>query len=246
MSDNDEVVDIEVKVATEEEDRKEEEQEAEEPPPPVYNCPCHCCDDDSIVPASVGSVAPNFHIQAILPSGKFHDFELSNFVEDGKWLLMVTVPIRDYHINSSMLVALSNNYQRFEEIGCNILAVIPENLFVLNAWCTQNKKEGGIGFLHYPFGSDLAFCIHKRYGLMVDNMILRGIFLIDPDKIIRHMSINDPNIGISIEELIRIIKAYQFAREHGEVCPAQWKEGDEAIKPTVAESKRFFGNKYDD
>jgi alkyl hydroperoxide reductase subunit AhpC len=69
---------------------------------------------------------------------------------------------------------------------------------------------------------------------------LRGTAIIDPDGVVQHLSYNQPDVGGNIEEVRRFVKGYQFARAHGEVCPAQWQEGGETIKPNAKESKRDF------
>lgn len=69
---------------------------------------------------------------------------------------------------------------------------------------------------------------------------LRGTAIIDPDGIVRHISMNHPDVGRNIDEVLRLVQAYQFAREHGEVCPAQWHEGADTIKPDVKQSKEYF------
>jgi len=61
---------------------------------------------------------------------------------------------------------------------------------------------------------------------------LRGLFLIDKDGIIRHMLVNDLPLGRNVDEALRVLDALQFVEKHGEVCPANWKPGEEAMKPT--------------
>ena len=60
----------------------------------------------------------------------------------------------------------------------------------------------------------------------------RGLFLIDKDGIVRHELINDLPIGRSVDEALRVVDAMQFVREHGEVCPANWKKGQQALDPS--------------
>ena len=76
--------------------------------------------------------------------------------------------------------------------------------------------------------------ISKEYGVLLDaGIALRGLFLIDKEGIVRHMLVNDLSLGRSVDEAIRVLDALQFTEEHGEVCPANWKQGDEAMKPTA-------------
>lgn len=69
--------------------------------------------------------------------------------------------------------------------------------------------------------------------LVDDSVALRGTFLIDKSGIVRHATLNDLPLGRNIEETLRVIDALQFTEKHGEVCPANWKKGDMAMKPTA-------------
>ena len=69
---------------------------------------------------------------------------------------------------------------------------------------------------------------------------LRGIFIIDENQKIRSVQINDDAVGRSVDEAIRLIKAFQHADKHGEVCPANWQPGDNTIKPHQEDKKIFF------
>jgi len=74
---------------------------------------------------------------------------------------------------------------------------------------------------------------------------LRGLFIIDPVGKIRSIQINDDAVGRSVEETIRILKAFQWADSHvGEACPASWKPGDDTIKTNPYESKEYFSSHY--
>ena len=69
----------------------------------------------------------------------------------------------------------------------------------------------------------------------------RGLFIIDKEHNVRQITINDLPVGRSVEETLRLVKAFQFVDEHGEVCPAGWQPGSDTIKPTVDASKEYFG-----
>lgn len=71
----------------------------------------------------------------------------------------------------------------------------------------------------------------------------RGLFIIDGKGNLRQITINDLPVGRSVDEALRLVQAFQFTDEHGEVCPAGWKPGATTIKPDPAGSKRYFQNK---
>jgi alkyl hydroperoxide reductase subunit AhpC len=109
------------------------------------------------------------------------------------------------------------------------------------AWTNTPRNQGGLGQLTYPLVSDLTKKISAEYGLLLDGGIaLRGTFVIDKSGIIRHITINDLPLGRSIDETLRVLEALQFFEKNGEVCPADWKTGKQAINPKKA--NEYFKN----
>jgi len=101
--------------------------------------------------------------------------------------------------------------------------------------------------LKYPLLADLTKQVATDYDVLIKDagVALRGLFIIDPQGIIRQKTINDLPVGRSVDETLRLIKAFQFVEEHGEVCPANWNpNGNSAtIKPDPKGSQEYF-NKH--
>ena len=72
--------------------------------------------------------------------------------------------------------------------------------------------------------SDLTKNISKDYGVLIEDagISLRGTFLIDKNQNLRHMSVNDNNVGRNMDEYVRLVDAFNYSEEHGENCPATW------------------------
>jgi alkyl hydroperoxide reductase subunit AhpC len=224
-----------------------EPQEEEVVPEPeaelIFDCPCHYCDDDSIIPAKVGFRAPNFSLTVVQPTQIIERVELADFKD--KWLILATFPNLSSTITPSEMAAFSEQINRFADINCEILGLTLENVYSLTAWVEQPRNEGGIGPINFPVGADLGLDVERRYGIIDDDCIpSRSVVIVDPDQIVRHISIGLDSVARSVEEILRLVKAFQFVREHGEVCPAQWKEGDPAITPNVVDSKAYFEKNY--
>lgn len=79
-------------------------------------------------------------------------------------------------------------------------------------------QAGGLGSMQIPLIADLTKKISSDYGVLLekDGIALRGLFLIDPKGIVRHITINDLPVGRSVNETLRVIKAFQFVEKHGE------------------------------
>ena len=112
------------------------------------------------------------------------------------------------------------------------------------SWSKTSLKKGGIGELNYPLLSDIDCSVAKKYGVLLgdDKHPCRATFLIDPKLKIRHISMNDPPVGRNINELLRLVEAYQFTDENGEVCPVNWHKGDNTIKEDPVEKLEYFEN----
>jgi alkyl hydroperoxide reductase subunit AhpC len=113
------------------------------------------------------------------------------------------------------------------------------------AWINTPRKQGGLGNLKYPLLSDFSKEITRRYGILVDSnggIALRGLFIIDREQNLRQITINDLPVGRSVDEILRLIKAFQFVEKHGEVCPANWNEqtNPNTIKPDPVQSQEYF------
>ena len=117
-----------------------------------------------------------------------------------------------------------------------------DSQFTHFAWSNTPRKKGGIGKLNIPLLADVSRKLSRDYGVLLDEgHTARGTFIIDPKGIIRHISLNDPPVGRNIDEVLRLVKAYQFFEEHGSVCPAKWKsKKDKTIKPDPKGKLEYF------
>jgi len=130
--------------------------------------------------------------------------------------------------------------------------VSTDSHFTHLAWIKTPRTEGGLGHIEYPLLADISKNMSRDYGVLVDNpddamfgAALRGLYIIDGDGKLRAMQIHDDAVGRSVDETLRLVKAFQFADEHGEVCPANWQPGDKTIIPNQAEKVKYFQDAFD-
>ena len=90
--------------------------------------------------------------------------------------------------------------------------------------------------------SDIHKTIARDYGVLDEQagIALRGLFLIDREQVVQHVTINASAIGRNVDEVLRSLDALQHAETHGEVCPANWARGDAGIKATKESLQNFF------
>ncbi|XP_018431058.1 PREDICTED: thioredoxin-dependent peroxide reductase, mitochondrial-like [Nanorana parkeri] len=140
------------------------------------------------------------------------------------------------------IVAFSDKANEFRDVNCEVVAVSVDSHFCHLAWTNTPRKTGGLGHMNIPLLSDLTKQISRDYGVLLETpgIALRGLFIIDPNGIVRHMSVNDLPVGRSVEETLRLVKAFQYVETHGEVCPANWTPHSPTIKPSPEASKEYF------
>jgi peroxiredoxin (alkyl hydroperoxide reductase subunit C) len=181
----------------------------------------------------VAKQAPDFTATAVMPDNSMkEDFSLSDY--RGKYVILFFYPLDFTFVCPSEIIAFDKNLARFKERGCEVIGVSVDSQFSHWAWKNTPVKEGGIGNIQYPLVADLDKSISRRYGVLLDmGVALRGTFLIDKEGMVRHAVINDLPLGRSIDEALRMVDALKFHEEHGDVCPANWHEGEEAMTPTA-------------
>ena len=176
--------------------------------------------------------APDFKAQAVMANGAFEELSLSSY--RGKYVLLFFYPLDFTFVCPSEILAFDKALDEFKQRNCEILGVSVDSHFTHLAWKNTSVQTGGIGNIGFPLVADLDKSISEDYGVLLpDGIALRGLFLIDKEGIVRHQLINDLALGRSVEEAIRILDALQFTEKYGEVCPANWKPGEEAMKPTA-------------
>ncbi|OGQ27885.1 MAG: thioredoxin peroxidase [Deltaproteobacteria bacterium RIFCSPLOWO2_02_FULL_50_16] len=189
----------------------------------------------------VGKPAPDFKTNAVVKGEIIPDFTLSQF-KGKKEVILFFYPLDFTFVCPTELHAFQQNLSKFEERGVQIIGCSVDSHFSHLAWVNTPKKQGGIEGVTYPLVSDLSKSIAANYDVLVEGVGIayRGLFLIDKKGIVRHQIVNDLPLGRSIHEALRMVEALQFFEKHGEVCPANWQEGDRAMKPTHEGLKEYF------
>jgi peroxiredoxin (alkyl hydroperoxide reductase subunit C) len=189
--------------------------------------------------------APDFTATAVLPDNSFKEgFKLSDF--QGKYVLLFFYPLNFTFVCPTEILAFNREVKQFEESNCQLIGISIDSHFSHLAWKTTPVKNGGIGPIEYPLVSDLDKSISQKYQVLLDSGIaLRGLFLIDKEGIVRHQVVNDLPLGRNVHEALRILHALQFTEKHGEVCPANWQQGEDAMTPTAEGVAKYLSENLD-
>lgn len=183
--------------------------------------------------------APSFKKTAVI-DGMFEEVSLEQY--RGKWVLLAFIPLAFTFVCPTEIIAYSEAAKKFAGKNAQILFASTDSEYSLLAWTNVARKDGGLGPIDIPLLADTNHSLSRDYGVLIEEegIALRGIFLIDPQGNLRQITINDLPVGRNVEESFRLLEAFQFVEEHGEVCPANWQPGAETINPDVEKSKDYF------
>ena len=174
--------------------------------------------------------APDFTATALMPDGSFKsDFKLSAL--RGQKVVLFFYPLDFTFVCPSELLAFHNRIKEFQGRKTQVVGCSVDSQFTHLAWTNTSVEQGGIGKLGYPLVADLNKNIARTYDVLLNDAVaLRGSFLIDEQGVVRHQVVNDLPLGRNIDEMIRMVDALDFHKQHGEVCPAGWTKGKQGMK----------------
>ncbi|MGI6138573.1 MAG: peroxiredoxin [Candidatus Hydrogenedentales bacterium] len=177
--------------------------------------------------------APDFKAVTVMPDNSFNEnFRLSDF--RGKYVVLFFYPMDFTFVCPSEIIAFDKQLPDFAERNCQVIGVSVDSQFSHLAWKNTPIEKGGIGNIQYPLVADITKQIARNYGVLFEESVaLRGLFLIDKEGVVRHALINDLPLGRSVAETLRMLDALQHHEQYGEVCPANWSKGKEAMTATA-------------
>jgi peroxiredoxin (alkyl hydroperoxide reductase subunit C) len=142
---------------------------------------------------------------------------------EGKYWVLFFYPYDFSFVCPTELLALNERLQEFQDRECDVIAVSVDSHYSHLAWKRTPEEEGGIGPVRFPMVSDLKKEISEAYGVLTEEGVsLRATFLVDRTGIVRHATVNEMDLGRSVQELLRTLDAVRHIDETGELCPADW------------------------
>jgi peroxiredoxin 2/4 len=174
----------------------------------------------------VGQAAPDFEMLTT-QNMKTLDVKISLSDYRDKWLVLFFYPADFTFVCPTEIIAMNDRLQEFHDLDAEVLGVSCDSVHSHKAWIDTPKDKNGLGGLDYPLASDFLKTVARSYDVLVEEegIALRGLFIIDPDKIIRYQVVNDMNIGRSVDETLRVLEALQA----GGLCPSDWKPGQKLL-----------------
>ncbi len=187
----------------------------------------------------VGQAAPAFEGQAVV-NGQIQTIKLSDY--KNQWKVLFFYPLDFTFVCPTEITAFSDKIELFQNLNCQVVGCSIDSQFSHLAWTQQDRRQGGLGEIRYPLLADVTKAVSTAYGCLNDGGVaFRATYVIDDKNVIQHASINNLSVGRNVEEVARLVEAYQYTAKHGEVCPAGWTSGSDSMKPNPDGSKEWFG-----
>ena len=177
--------------------------------------------------ANVGQPAPDFKVQAYDRTkdgtdNQFGEVTLSDF--KGKWICLFFYPLDFTFVCPTEIVSFNENLGEFEDRDCVVLTASTDSVFSHKGWCDSHED---LAKLKYLMLADTTHSLARAYGVLKDDagIAYRGIFLIDPNGIVRWVAVHDLSVGRNVSEVLRVLDALQTDK----LCPCNWKQGEKTL-----------------
>lgn len=187
--------------------------------------------------ATVREAAPEWAGKAVV-NGKIKDISSNDY--KGKYVVLLFYPLDFTFVCPTEITAFSDFQAEFDKINTQVVAVSCDSHFSHLAWINTPRKQGGLGEMNIPVLSDFTKEMARDYGVLIEEqgVSLRALFIIDDKGILRHITVNDLPVGRNVEEVLRVVQAFQYTDKHGDVIPCNWKPGKATMK--VEKADQFF------
>lgn len=176
------------------------------------------------MPVYLGQKAPDFSVNTTKGP-----LTLSSL--KGKWVLLFSHPADFTPVCTTEFMAFSESYDDFKKLGVELVGLSVDSIYSHIAWLRDIKEHYGIE-VPFPVIADIDKEVAREYNLIDEKagLTVRGVFIIDPNQIVRWMIYYPAETGRNIREMLRVIKALQFNWEKKLATGANWEVGDPGIE----------------
>ncbi|WP_189702543.1 peroxiredoxin [Subsaximicrobium wynnwilliamsii] len=208
--------------------------------------------------ALVGKQFPDINVNAMNDMGDTFKLNvLEEAVNNKKKVVLFWYPKDFTFVCPTELHAFQSAIKEFEKRNTLVIGASCDTPEVHFAWLSTAKDNGGIEGVTYPILADSNRNLSSVLGILDiqnevydektdsmqvegDNVTYRATYIIDEEGKIVHESVNDMPLGRNVNEYLRLIDAYTHVQEKGEVCPANWEDGQAAMQPNANSTKEYL------
>jgi peroxiredoxin (alkyl hydroperoxide reductase subunit C) len=192
----------------------------------------------------IGKMAPNFLTVGVY-NNRLGKIRLSDY-HGKKYVVLIFYPANFTSVSPTELIKFSDQISEFRRLSTQILAISVDSPFSHLHYLLSKRSQGGLDQLNYPLISDLNQTITNKYRVLTnDGLSFPSSFIIDKEGIIQYYTVSNLLCGRSVNELLRILQSIQYIKENpGQVCPVDWKYGDQILHSHPLKSKVYFKTLY--
>lgn len=159
-----------------------------------------------------------------------------SFLCAGQYVVLFFWPLDFTFVCPTEICQFDDKRAEFEAINTQIIGCSVDSHFTHREYTMKPRERGGLGPMGIPMVSDITKQISKDYGCFIEDgedagVAFRATYIIDKEGTLRQYSINDLPVGRNVDEILRMVKAFQYTDEHGEVCPSGWEPGAATMVP---------------
>ncbi len=176
---------------------------------------------------SIGEKFPDFKLNSVVSLEKGKEFkDISNADMKGKWTVVFFWPLDFTFVCPTEIAEFNRAVNEFRDREAQVFGASTDSQFVHLAW---RKQHEDLKDLKFPMLADNKKELSEALGVLhpTEKVPLRATFIVDPDGIIRWVSVNDLNVGRNVKEVLRTIDALQT----DELCPCNWQKGENTLQP---------------
>ena len=206
--------------------------------------------------------APDFTAEAVMGDNTIKEISLADY--KGKKVVLFFYPIDFTFVWPTEIIAFDSRLGEFEKRNVQVLGCSIDSKWSHLAWKNTEVNKGGIGNIKYPLIADITKSIARDYDVLMGaadatvitgddqrettvdgDITLRGSFLIDEDGVVRHELRNDEPLGRNIDDMLRMVDVLAHHQEFGDVCPAGWQKGDDAMQDNPESVAKYLSENAD-
>jgi peroxiredoxin 2/4 len=172
-----------------------------------------------MIQRQVGLPAPSFTLESVSYDDNIKEHSLEDY--RGRWLILFFYPMDFTFVCPTEITALSDRHEELQSLDCDVLGVSTDSVYTHRAWLHTPQSDGGLGAIAFPLGADTTHEVSRAYGVLEEEqgVAQRGLFIIDPDGLIRFQMTTDGDVGRNTEEVLHVLQALQS----GGPCAANGK-----------------------
>ena len=206
--------------------------------------------------------APDFTADAVMGDNTIKEISLSDY--RGKKVVLFFYPLDFTFVCPTEIIAFDKKLAEFEKRNVQVLGCSVDSKWAHLAWKNTDVNKGGIGNIKYPLVADITKSMARDYDVLMGaldatvitddeqretsvggDITLRGSFLIDEDGVVRHELRNDEQLGRNIDDMLRMVDVLAHHQEFGDVCPAGWQKGEDAMQDNPESVANYLSKNAD-